>query len=164
MPDKAYFDVRDNSREISRTSLNVLEVTAANFTAQGGLLTALVSSYDAISLGAMAGSGMQIITRGGLTPPADENAQIETGWLITYSDSQEFLDPGTDLVPNPGYGKAFQLTWPTADYTDHLVLNSDLADLTETDVAAFVAAFEEVVRSPYGGEITVISLAVANGN
>lgn len=163
MPDKAYFDVRDYSREISRTTLNVLDVTAGNFTAQGGLLTALVAAYDPISLGTMAGSGMQLITRGGLTPPADENAQIETGWLITYTDSQEFLDPGTDLVDNPGFGKAFQLTWPTADYTDHLQLNSDLADLEETDIAAFVTAFEALVRSPYGGTVTVVSMAVANG-
>jgi hypothetical protein len=161
MPDAMYFDVRDYNGEISRTNFPSLVLTEANFTAQGGALTSLVSAVDAITLGTMAGSGMQKIENLGLVPPVNELAQIETGWKIIYTDSQQFLDPGTDLVPNPGYGKAFQLDWPCADYEDNLLTNSDLANLEDAGVvAAFVAAFEAVVLSPYGGTITITSISV----
>lgn len=161
MPDIAYFDVRDHSNELSRTNLNMPIITSANFTAQAGLLTALVAAVDDISIGVMAGSGISHVANLGTIPPTEELAQIETAWKVIYTDSQPFLDPGTDLVPNPGYGKPFQLDIPCADYTDNLMLNSDRANIGDAGVVdAFVDAFEAVVKSPYGGSVTVIDIIV----
>ena len=161
MPDASYFDVRDYSNEVARTSFPIVVLTEANFTAQAAALATLVTSVDAITLGVMAGSGLQKIVNGGLTPPVSELAQIETGWKIIYTDNQQYLDPGTDTVLNPGFGKAFQLDWPTADYEGHLLTNSDQADLADGDVvAAFVEAFEAFVVSPYTGTVTVVSISV----
>lgn len=164
MPDKAYLDVRDYGNEMSRSSFNVIPVTAGNFTAQAGLLTALVAAYDPISLGTMAGSGMQIITAGSLVAPSDDEAQIETVWKIIYSDTQAFLDPGTDLIPNPGFGKRFQLDWPTALFDGMLLPNTDEADLIGDEMAAFVTAFQAIARSPYGGTVTILSINVSGAD
>lgn len=164
MPDKAYFDVRDFSNEKSRTTVWTVPVTAGNFTAQGGLLTGLVNAYEDISLGVLAESGMQLVTRSSPTAPSDDEAQIETVWKIIYTDDQPFLDPGFDLVANPGYGKRFQLDWPTALFDGMLLPNSDEADLTGAEMLAFVAAFEALVLSPYGGSTSVISINVSGSD
>lgn len=160
MPGRAFVEVRDYSNEIGITKLNSVNITAGNFTAQGGLLTALVAAIDPITRGAMAGSKIQIPTNGGNIAPSLEEAQIETTWLILYTDDQPFLDPGTDLVPNPGYGLPFQLNWPCATYTDFLLPGSDDADITTGAMLDFVTALEAVLRSPYGGTVEVTNVMV----
>jgi hypothetical protein len=160
MPDEAYIGFRDYSGEISRSKINTIDLTAANLAAQQALLATLVTEIDPIVRGTIAEIKLQVVTPGSSTPPTDEEAQIEKGWLVLYQDSQQYLDPGPDTILNPGFGKIFQAVLPTATYTTHLLGESDFADLTETDVAAFVTAFEELAVSPYGGSTTVLSLQV----
>lgn len=160
MPSKAFVEIRDYSNEIGITKLNSVDINAGNFTAQGGLLTALVAAIDPITRGAMAGSKMQIPTNGGNIAPTLEEAQIEKTWLILYTDDQPFLNPPTDTVPNPGYGLQFQLSWPCATYTDFLLPDSDEADITSGSMSSFVTALEAVLRSPYGGTCEVTSVKV----
>lgn len=160
MTDVAIISIRDNSNTLSKTKINTVDITAANVAAQLVLLTDLVTETDPMVMGALAEWRLQVVTPGTSVPPASELAQVETCWLVVYTDSQAFLDPGTDLVPNPGFGKPFTLVWPTAEYAGHLVANTDLADLAGTDMVAFVAAFEDLYVSPYGGTVTVTEIRV----
>lgn len=161
MPDKAVIGMRDYSREIGTTNLNIVDITAGNLGAQQGFLTALGTEILDITRGILAIVEIQAVTPGTSILPVLEEAQIEKTWLILYTDTQTFLDPGPDTVPNPGFGKVFQCNWPTAIYTDHLLPESDFADLAETDIAAFVTAFEDIVVSPYGGTVAVLSMQVS---
>jgi len=160
MPDLAVIGMRDFSREVGRSGINIVDITAANLAAQQALLTTLGAEVIDITRGVLAEVNIQVITPGTSILPVLEEAQIEKTWLILFSDTQQFLDPGPDTVPNPGFGKVFQVNWPTAIYTDHLLPNSDFADLAEADIAAFVTAFEALVVSPYGGSIEVQSIQV----
>lgn len=68
-------------------------------------------------------------------PSSDVNAQVERAWLITYKGNTS--------------NKLFQVTIATADISGgRLLPNSDVADLTETSMAALVTAFEAVARTP----------------
>lgn len=166
MPDVAFLNRRDYGREITTMKVNTTDLTAGNLTAQLALATALVAAADDITRGITANSQLTILTPGTPTPPTDPLAQIETGWLIFYNDTQTFLDPGPDTIPNPGFGKPFQLYWPCADYSGtHLLEGEDFADLVDdADVAAFVAAFEAYVRSPYGGTIAISAIQVSGSD
>lgn len=86
------------------------------------------------------------------TPPTDANAQREIKWLVSYKGNTS--------------EKIFRAEVPTAELTGHLLPASDMADLTETDMAAFVTAFEEVVRSPDNGTeaCTVLSIRAVGRN
>lgn len=160
MPDMAVIGMRDYSREIGHSNINIVDITAGNLAAQQALLTTLGTEVLDVTRGILAEVEIQAITPGTSILPTLEEAQIEKTWLILYVDTQAFLDPGPDTVPNPGWGKTFQAHLPTAVYTDHLLPASDFADLAETDIAAFVAAFEALVVSPYGGTIEVQSIQV----
>jgi len=54
--------------------------------------------------------------------------------------------------------KKFQIEIPTFDPTDHMIDGTDMIDLTSTDVAAFVTAFEALGRSPDDDTETVTIL------
>lgn len=161
MTDKAIVGLRDYNEEIATSYFNTVDLTAGNLAAQQTAFTVLQTAIDGITRGALADLALQIITPGSSIVPTDEEVQVEKTWLILYTDSQQFADPGPDTTPNPGFGKVFQLNWPTAMYDTHLQVASDFADLAETDVAAFVAAFEDIVVSPYGGAVTILSMQVS---
>lgn len=149
----------DNSREVSSFSVITGEVTAvslpgllsdiADFRAAVGNITLGVQTQDALR--AYADSH-------GNTPPANELADVETAWLVTYEDTLEFFDDPVNAIPNEGFGKLFTLTVPTADVVGKLQANSDKANLAQADIAAFVTAFEAMARSPYGGTVNVIEM------
>lgn len=164
MPDLAEIVLRDYSNELTTMKMNTVDLTAANLAAQQAALAALVTAVLPVTRGEVAESRLKIITPGTSILPTNMQAQVETAWLITYTDSQQFLDPGTDLVPNPGWGLLFTMTLPTADYTDHLQVGSDFADLTDVDVAAFVTAFESLYLSPYSGTVVIQSMRVMGVN
>jgi hypothetical protein len=84
--------------------------------------------------------------------PTDEEVQREKKWLVTYRATTS--------------QKLFRLEIPTALPTGHLLPASDEADLAETDMAAFVSAFEAFVRSPDNGTeaVTVESIRFVGRN
>jgi len=63
-------------------------------------------------------------------------------------------------------GKMFSIEIAAPNLTDNLNGNSDQADLTSTDWAAFVTAFEAYVRSPDNGTetVTVVGARVVGRN
>lgn len=161
MPGRLGFAILDYSREKSSFSIPTGEVTAVSLP---GLLTevgALRTAIDGITLGTVADESLSVFnTNLSNTPPASPLAQVESAWLVTYEDSLPFFDDPVNAIPNEGFGRLFTLTIPTADIAaaGRLAPNSDSAVLTETGIAAFVTAFENTARSPYGGTVNVVSI------
>ena len=116
-----------------------------------GYVTAVSDLFDAIM-------GIALGTRGteltlamndqiSVELPTDANAQRERKWLVTYKGNTS--------------EKLFRLEIPTADITGgHLLPNQDIADLTDTDMAAFVTAFEALARTPDDSAETVTVLSI----
>lgn len=85
------------------------------------------------------------------TPPADSAAQVELKWLVTYE---------ADTTK-----KKFHQELPTPD-TSKLIPGTDQADLTDTDIAAYVTAFETVAKSPDDDteSVTVLGIDLVGRN
>lgn len=111
-----------------------------------GSITALTIADYLTELGALR-AAMDAITLGTLhkekwvgddtllsnTLPVNTFAQRELKWLVRYR--------------NIANNKIFTLEIPTADPTGRLVPGTDLADLTNPQIAAFVSAFQTIART-----------------
>lgn len=162
MPGRLGFRLRDYSRETSGFSLATGEVTAVSLpdllTEVGNLRTAI----DGITDGIISDESLSVFnTNLSNATPTDVNSQREHVWIVTYEDNLPFFDDPVNAIPNEGFGRLFTMTVPTADpdgAVGRMQTNSDLANLADPGMAAFVAAFEETARSPYGGTVNVISI------
>jgi hypothetical protein len=129
----------DYSLEPSNNKLVITQLTAGNVVAQLALVDTLISAMQAITLGQLRTS--KVTYRDQIqdsTTPTDPTAQREMKWLVKYHDTTT--------------GKKYRTEIPTADLTGtNLVTNSDLANLADTQIAAFVTAFEAVVTDPDTG-------------
>jgi hypothetical protein len=67
-------------------------------------------------------------------PPTSEFAQREVKWLVRYIDTVT--------------SKKYTLTLPCANPTGRLVTGTDIANLGQTEIAAFVTRFESFARCP----------------
>lgn len=161
MPGRLGFSMLDYSREKKAFSIATGDVTAVSLP---GLLTEvgdLRAAVEGITLGVVSDERLSVFdTNLSSVPPANPLAQVESAWLVTYTDATEFFDDPVNAIPNEGYGRMFTLTIPTADIAaaGRLAPNSDEAVLTETGMAAFVTALEATARSPYGGAVNVVSI------
>lgn len=144
------FKIRDNSRELGSVEIHTGAVTAASLP---GLLTevgALRTAIDGLVIGTMAKESLKVfdtILSG--AAPTDTNAQRGIKWTVGYYDETQFIDV-VNAVANPGYLKNFKITIPTADLS-LLADGQEELDLTAGAALAFVTAFENTARSPYGG-------------
>jgi hypothetical protein len=165
MPGKLGFAMLDYSREKKRFSLYTGEVTAVSLP---GLLTqvgTLRAAIEGITLGVVSDESLSVFqTNLSNSPPGSELAQNEKSWLVTYEDILPFFDDPVNAIPNEGFGRLFTLTIPTADLVGRLMPNSDFADLTDTEIGAFITAFETTARSPYGGTVNVTSIKFVGRN
>lgn len=167
MPGRLGFSMIDYSREKKSFSLATGEVTAGTLP---GLLTevgTLRTAIEGITLGVVSDEKLSVFdTNLANTPPSSPLAQVESAWLVTYEDATEFFDAPINSIPNEGFGRMFTLTIPTADIAaaGRLLANSDEADLAETGMAAFVAAFENTARTPYGGAASVVKITHVGRN
>jgi hypothetical protein len=113
------------------------------------LLVALKNAIANITLGTLNKEvRSSSVTTVSNDPPTSEIAQREHKWLVTYRANTS--------------QKIFRLEIPCADLTGHLLPASKEADLEETDMAAFVSAFEAFVRSPDNGTEAVTVLKIIN--
>lgn len=153
------FTFLDYDREVSSMQVNTGDITALTI---AGALTqwgSLRNALAGITLGTISNEALNVFnTRLSNSVPADESAQRERKWLVTYEDATQFFDAPVNAIPNAGYGKKFSVEIPTADYDGKLLTNTDQADLTNTDIAAFVDAFEDLCKSPYGGAVNVLQM------
>lgn len=156
--------VMDYDKEKSPLKVHTGEVTAVSLP---GLLTqigAFRTAVDGLSIGTMQKENLQVFsTILSQTPPTNEFAQRETKWLVKYHDSQPFFDPPDDAIPNEGYLKPFDFEIAAADLS-LLDNNSDFLPFTVTQAGALKSAAEAMLRSPYGGTITVDSIQQVGRN
>lgn len=164
------FTLLDYNREKSTVNFNVAAITG---TSLPGTLTefgALRTAIEGISLGAVSDEALYV-NRTKITniPPANPTAQRERKWLVQYEDVTEFFDPGVNAIPNAGYKKLFNVEIACANLEadgsgDRLLPNSDEADMTHPTIDGFVTAFEQLARSPYGGQINVVRITAVGRN
>ena len=86
-------------------------------------------------------------------PSDDPLAQVEWAWLVTYKGNVS--------------QKLFQVSIATADpQGGHLQAHSDMADLANADMAAFVSAFEQIARTPDSTTetVTVVRIQLVGRN
>lgn len=135
MPHLSEFTLLDYSNEKSRVTVYNGAITSASIAGYLTQFGALRTAIEGITLGVVqqeAWVGDRTVISN--TPPANEFAQRELKWMVTYTGDTS--------------NKVFQVTVPTADATGNLVPGTDLADLTTTAMAAFVTAFEAIARTP----------------
>lgn len=159
--------VKDYSKELSSSSVHVGGVTAVSLP---GLLTdiaAYKAAVDAIIVGVIREDSLRAFATSNSTAlPASAQAQRERKFMVTYTDDLPFFDDPVNAIPNAGFGKIFNFEIPTADFslTGLFPTNTDEVDLAQTQIAAFVTAFEELARSPYGGTVEVLALTGVGRN
>lgn len=133
---------RDFSDEKANASLTIVQLTAGNVVATLALVDALLASMQAITEGSAETSRVTYRTQEeDPGRPTSESAQRERKWLVFYHDTTT--------------NKKYRFEIPTALLTANLVAGTDLADLGATNIAAFVSAFEAVVKDPDTGLNTV---------
>ncbi len=165
MPGYGSFTLLDHSNEKSTVGFYTGDVTAVSLP---GLLTefgALRTAIEGVTLGVVSKESLKVFdTALANQPPADENAQVERAWLVSYEDNLPFFDDPVNAIPNAGYRKRFVLSIPTADIVGRLLPNTDLADMADPQIAALVSAMETTLRSPYGGTINVLEIRAVGRN
>jgi len=146
------FQITDYSNEKSNFGVNSTVLTAGNFAAQQTLAAALAAAIDDLTIGELT---KQIAIVPVIDTPAiatDPYAQRELKWLVRYQGDSS--------------GKMFSIEIAAPDITGNVVPNSDVADITSTDWAAFVTAFEAYAKSPddVAETVTVIDARVVGRN
>jgi len=128
------FQITDYSNEKSTTVLNTTVLTAGNFAAQQTLAAALAAAIEDLTIGELTKQINSVPVLYTPAIPTNPYAQREMKWLVSYQGDVS--------------GKLFSSEIAAPDITDNVVPNTDVADITSTDWAAFVTAFEAYVKSP----------------
>jgi len=144
--------INDYSNEKSNFGLTSITVNAGNLAAQQTAAAALVGAVEDLTIGEVVKQTQSLIILDTPAIPSSPYAQRELKWLVSYVGDTS--------------GKVFQCEIAAPDITDNVVPNSDVADLTSTDWAAFVTAFESYVRSPDNGTetVTIVGARVVGRN
>lgn len=140
----AYVDYDGDNRQFT---LPITDADAATHDARYTQVQALSTAIDGISKLARTKTDF-VIERDetGAAKPSDQAAQVNIEWLVKY------VDDTTGAVESVRIGGA--------DLTLAGVLQpgSNVANLAQTEMAAFVTAFEAVVRSSAGNAVSVQSV------
>lgn len=149
---KAAFTFGDFSHERSGFVVNIPEISAGNLAATTAAAEALRVAYIDIGDGATQRVELKARTYDNYSSwAALPGAQRELKWLLKYTDDVTDLEYQTEI--------------PCAELTSSLfVPGTDLADLTDADWVAFVAAFEALVVSKDENAITVQSVRLVGRN
>lgn len=126
--------------EKSTWSVWTANLTAANFTAQQGLISALYTATLDLTVGSQAATSELAVSTQSAVVNTNPLAQRENKWLVRYHDTA---------------GTKFTVEIPTADLS-LLDAGTEFLDLTGTEAAAYVTAFQGVVRSPDDPALTVL--------
>jgi len=137
--------ITDYSNEKSNFNVTSITANAGNLAAQQTAAAALVSAVEDLSIGEVTKQIMQLAIVDTPAIPTSPYAQRELKWLVQYQGDSS--------------GKLYSIEIACPDITDNVVVNSDQADLSSTDWAAFVTAFESYARAPDNGTETVTVIA-----
>lgn len=160
MPIQGRIPIRDASGETGTANINLNE-----FLGSAGALAELNAIYngavtDGMILGLSNGPTVSY-SAPAVAGPVGAGAEREFKWLVGIQDTQEFLDPPTNSVANPAFGKNYTFSLPTADASIKPV-GSD--NLPLADVPTFVAAVEAAAKSPTGGAVAVTYIKIVGRN
>jgi len=146
------FQITDYSNEKSNFGVNSTVLTAGNFAAQQTLAAALAGAIDDLTIGELTKQTALVPVIDTPAIPTDPYAQRELKWLVRYQGDSS--------------GKMFSIEIAAPDITGNVVPNTDVADITSTDWAAFVTAFEAYAKSPddVAETVTVIDARVVGRN
>lgn len=148
MPAAAGFSWIDFDGDTRQFTLPIVDANAATHDARQTEVTALEDAFEGISALALTRTDFIIErTDTGAGKPSVQAAQVNIEWKITYVDD---VNGDVETVRHGG-----------ADLTLAGVLlpGSNVADLTQTQMAALVTAFEAVVLSSSGNAVSVQSIA-----
>lgn len=149
-----YIGQNDHDNERAGSTILWSPVDETNFVAAFANMQILQARIDALTLGTLAERAVTFRTRLSNAPATNPNAQRETKWLVTYEDITPEL---AQNVQNPGFGKVFTLEIPCADLS-LLQPNNDEIDYTSTAFTNFKSTFEQHARSPYGGQVRILTM------
>lgn len=145
------FTIMDYSKEKSTMSFDFDAITAAALPAFLTEFGALRTATEAIILGSIVhDSWVGDATIYNVAPPADENAQRERKFLVVTQDVVTFAK--------------YKLEIPCADLTGRMLPNTDLVDLTDVDIAAWITAYENLCQSPESNDLNVIEIRAVGRN
>lgn len=143
---KSTITYNDYGAESSSVTVYSDAITAANHDAQVAALTSLVDAIAGITLGLKIRQEYanfdQILSS--QSEASDAFAQRETKWLVRYK--------------RPTGTKVHKMELPCADLQFLDTNNKGYLDLSSTEGAAFVSAFEAFAKDPDGNTIEVISV------
>lgn len=142
----------DYSDEKIQTSFYIPEITDTNYTASMTAVGALQTAFDDLTIGAVNQTEVasKRVTEDPKILPANSYAQRELRWQVVYQDTVT-LSKHTFMIG-------------CADTTDNLVVNTDKADLSSTDWAAFKTAFEALATSPAGNAVVLLDASLIGRN
>jgi len=147
------FTFLDFSEEKSSMSFHFGPITALTIAAFLTQFAALRTATEAIALGELS-DDMWVgdSTNYAAAAPTDPNAQRERKWLVQYEGTTSHT--------------LYSTTIPTANLagTDFLLPGTDEADLTTTEIAAFVTAFEAFAIGPGGNAAVVDDILLVGRN
>jgi hypothetical protein len=139
----------DFSGETSTTTYPGVDLTAGNFTAQSALMDALVAAQQDIQIGLITQDARKASVAQISGVIASPYAQRENKWLVSMTD-QVTNRKVTLEVPAPALS--------------FLVPGSDLADLTATEVAAYIAALEAFMQNYGTNDVNVNTIRFVGRN
>jgi len=150
MPSYASWLIRDASNEYSPFKVPINNLTGANYATNLGLVTALQNALLNIILGNIASRAIAAEQADiNDTTVANQFAQREMKALVSYrGDTSNVLMRAE--VPTPDLAK--------------LIAGTDLFDLTDADMAAFVTAFEAIVQRNGTEAVTVEEIRFVGRN
>ncbi len=123
----------------SKTTFNVIALTAGNFASQNTLINTLAATYNNLTDGIVTGTKVSMDTN-----PA---GGVPSG---TANRGQKWILSATNASNRP-----FTYTIPAAPGSGELQSDNISADLTGTNWVSFKSAFEGVAVDPFGGALTL---------
>lgn len=124
---------------LSKTTFNIVALTAANFTAQGAAAGTLQAAYVNLTDGVVRERAISVTTLGGTGYPSG-----------VANRGQKWILSATNVV-----GAKYTYTIPAAPGLGELNSDNLTANLAGTYWAAFKTAFEAVCVDPFGGALTL---------
>lgn len=141
----------DSSNEPTTTEVNIGPITALTIAAFLSQFGTYKTALQAITLGNLkADRWTGDATAYNATIPTDVNAQRERKFLVNYQDTTTFAP--------------YRLEIGTADLEGRMIPGTDLVDLTNTEIAAWITAFEAMAQSPEGHAVNVLSIEAVGRN
>lgn len=147
------FTFLDFSEESSSMRFHFGAITAGTIAAFLTQFGALRTATEAIVIGELAGDKwVGDDTNYAAVAPTDPNAQRERKWLVQYEGVTTH--------------SIYTVSIPTANIagTNFLVPGTDEANLSTTEIAAWITAFEALCRSPEGENVNVLNIYAVGRN